>query len=127
MPFEDLTAEPVTRLVVRSPDHTPEHFLEMVSRIGLHGVNYAVGWTAWLDLAPEGVTKASGLEQVRRRLGVEPGATYAVGDGRNDIEMIEWAAWGAVMDSAPTEVLAVADEVLPDVHQDGVLQLLRRL
>jgi hydroxymethylpyrimidine pyrophosphatase-like HAD family hydrolase len=127
VPFEQLTAEPVTRLVVRSPDHTPEHFLEMVSRIGLHGVNYAVGWTAWLDLAPEGVTKASGLEQVRRGLGVEPGGTYAVGDGRNDIEMIEWAAWGAVMDSAPTEVLAVADEVLPDVHHDGVLQLLSRL
>jgi hydroxymethylpyrimidine pyrophosphatase-like HAD family hydrolase len=127
VPFEELTAEPVTRLVVRSPDHTPEHFLEMVSRIGLHGVNYAVGWTAWLDLAPEGVTKASGLEQVRRRLGVEPVGTYAVGDGRNDIEMIEWAAWGAVMDSAPTEVLAVADEVLPDVQHDGVLQLLSRL
>lgn len=127
VPFEELTAEPVTRLVVRSPDHTPEHFLEMVSRIGLHGVNYAVGWTAWLDLAPEGVTKASGLEHVRRLLGVEPAATYAVGDGRNDVEMIEWAAWGAVMDSAPTEVLAVADEVLPDVHQDGVLRLLQRL
>ncbi len=31
------------------------------------------------------------------------------------------------MDSAPTEVLAVADEVLPDVHQDGLLQLLQRL
>jgi Cof subfamily protein (haloacid dehalogenase superfamily) len=125
--FEELTAEPVTRLVVRSPDHTPEHFLEMVSRIGLHGVNYAVGWTAWLDLAPEGVSKASGLEQLRRRLGVQPADTVAVGDGRNDIEMIQWAALGAVMDSAPPEVLAVADEILPDVQHDGLLQILRRL
>ena len=28
---------------------------------GLHGTNYVVGWTAWLDLAPWGVSKASGL------------------------------------------------------------------
>ncbi len=125
--FEDLTSQPVTRVVVRSPDHTPEQFLELTARIGLHGVNYAVGWTAWLDLAPEGVSKASALEQLRRKLGVEPDATYAAGDGRNDIEMLQWAAHGAVMDSAPAEVIAVADEVLPDVTKDGLVQLLGRL
>lgn len=125
--FEELTRDPVARVVVRSPQHTPEHFLDLVARIGLHGVSYAVGWTAWLDLAPEGVTKASGLESVRRVLGVRPEATYAVGDGRNDVEMIQWAAHGAVMASAPPEVLALADEVLPDVSQDGLVQLLRRL
>jgi hydroxymethylpyrimidine pyrophosphatase-like HAD family hydrolase len=127
VPIEELTAEPVTRVVVRSPQHTPEDFLELTSRIGLHGVSYAVGWTAWLDLAPEGVTKASALEQVRRRLGVEPADTFAVGDGRNDVEMIRWAAHGAVMGSAPPEVLAIADEVLPDVTRDGLVTLLQRL
>lgn len=125
--FSELTAAPVTRVVVRSPDHTPEHFLELVARIGLHGVNYAVGWTAWLDLAPEGVSKASALEQVRRTLQVQPDRTYAAGDGRNDVEMLQWAAHGAVMGSAPPEVLAVGDEVLPDVQHDGLVQLLGRL
>jgi hydroxymethylpyrimidine pyrophosphatase-like HAD family hydrolase len=125
--FEELTREPVGRVVVRSPSHTPEHFLELVSRIGLHGVSYAVGWTAWLDLAPEGVSKASGLESVRRALGVEPAATYAAGDGRNDIEMLQWAAHGAAMASAPPEVRALAHEVLPDVAEDGLVHLLRRL
>jgi len=127
VPVAELTAEPVTRVVVRSPEHTPQDFLELTSRIGLHGVSYAVGWTAWLDLAPEGVSKASALEQVRRRLGVQPIATYAVGDGRNDVEMVQWAAHGAVMASAPPEVRAIADEILPDVGADGLLQLLRRL
>jgi hydroxymethylpyrimidine pyrophosphatase-like HAD family hydrolase len=127
VPIEELTAEPVTRVVVRSPQHTPEDFLELTSRIGLHGVSYAVGWTAWLDLAPEGVTKASALEQVRRRLSVEPADTIAVGDGRNDVEMLRWAAHGAVMGSAPPEVLAIADEVLPDVTRDGLVTLLQRL
>ena len=121
VPIEELTAEPVTRVVVRSPEHTPEDFLELTSRIGLHGVSYAVGWTAWLDLAPEGVTKASALEQVRRRLGVEPAMTYAVGDGRNDVEMMQLGRPRRRHGRArPPEVLAIADEVLPDVAHDGL-------
>ena len=35
--------------------------------MGLHRVSYAVGWTAWLDIAPDGVNKATALERVRER------------------------------------------------------------
>ena len=52
--------------------------LDLAERVGLHKVNYAVGFTAWMDINPEGVSKASALEQVRRRLRVEPGDTVAV-------------------------------------------------
>ena len=79
-----------------------------VESIGLHEVAYAVGWTAWLDINPEGVSKASALELVRRRLGVEPWATIAVGDQRNDIEMLRWAARGVAMGNAPDEGLKAA-------------------
>ena len=71
------------------------------SAIGLHEVAYAVGWTAWLDLNPEGVSKGSALELLRRRLHVEPADTVAVGDQRNDIEMLQWAARGVAMGNAP--------------------------
>jgi HAD superfamily hydrolase (TIGR01484 family) len=89
VPFAQLLHTPATRVIVRSPDHTSEQFMELTERVGLHGVNYAVGWTAWLDLAPDGVSKASALEKVRADLGVV--ATMAVGDGRNDLEMFAWA------------------------------------
>ncbi len=89
---------------------------------------YAVGWSAWLDIAPEGVSKATALEQVRRRLGVAPENTYAVGDGRNDIEMLRWAAHSAAMGNAlDDDVFAAADERLPDVTDDGLAEFLRRV
>ncbi|MGI4896887.1 MAG: HAD family hydrolase, partial [Janthinobacterium lividum] len=59
VPFDELFTEPVMRVVVRSPDHTSAQFSTLVAEVGLHGVAYSVGWTAWLDLAPDGVTKAS--------------------------------------------------------------------
>ena len=87
----DLVAQHVSRVIIRDPDSTAEDFLDLAGRLGLHGTDYVVGWTAWLDLAPVGVSKASGLVHVADRLGVAAADVLAIGDGRNDIEMLRWA------------------------------------
>src|SRR6476469_5273925 len=97
VPWEELIDSPATRVTFRSPTGTAEDFMELVERIGLHEVNYAVGFTAWLDINPEGLSKGSALELIRRRLSVEPRHTVAVGDQRNDLEMLQWAARGVAM------------------------------
>ena len=125
--WKGLAAQPTTRLTFRSPTGTAEDFVELVARLGLHGVNYAVGYTAWLDINPEGVSKASALEQIRRRLQVEPADTIAIGDHRNDLEMLEWAARGVAMGQAPEEIKARADEVTAPVEDDGAAVILRQL
>lgn len=127
VPFEQLLGAPATRVIVRSSEHTPQDFLELTERIGLHGVNYAVGWTAWLDLAPEGVSKASALDKVREHLGHEQASTVAVGDGRNDIEMLQWAARSVAMGQAPAEVQEAAGEVTGTVADDGLADVLESL
>jgi hydroxymethylpyrimidine pyrophosphatase-like HAD family hydrolase len=125
--MDDLCSVHVTRLVVRSPGQTSAEFHAVVRKMGLADVSYAIGWTAWMDIAPRGVTKASALEQLRRRLGVEPGATVAVGDGDNDREMLLWAARGVAMGHAAADVREVADEVTGTIDDDGVLAVLRSL
>ncbi|WP_372430540.1 HAD family hydrolase [Janibacter melonis] len=127
VPWEELLAHPTTRVTLRMPEATSEEFAEAVDRAGLHGVAYSVGFSAWLDINPEGVSKGSALEIVRRRLHVEPGLTVAVGDQRNDIEMLRWAARGVAMGNAPTEVQDVADEVTGVVDDDGLVPVLRSL
>jgi hydroxymethylpyrimidine pyrophosphatase-like HAD family hydrolase len=54
----------------------------------------------------------------------------AVGDGRNDIEMLEWAGKsgrGVAMGQAPREVIDVASEVTQTDIQDGVVKVLQTL
>ncbi len=123
--WEDLAAEPVTRVTFRSPTGTSEDFIALADRIGLHEVNYSVGFTAWLDINPEGVSKGTALEILRRRLGVDPSRTLAVGDQRNDVEMLTWAARGVAMGNAPEEVKAAAGEVTGHVEEDGLVPVLR--
>jgi len=125
--WEELVAHPATRVTLRRPEASSEEFMEQVEHAGLHGVSYAVGWTAWLDINPEGVSQGSALELVRRTLRVEPGDTVAIGDQRNDIEMLHWAARGVAMGQAPDEVKDAADEVTGTVEEDGLVPVLRSL
>lgn len=128
--FDELLTVDATRVVVISPDHAMEDFLSVVDRMGLHKVTYNVGWTAWLDIAPDGVNKATGLEYVRAHLGVPGDQVIVVGDGRNDIDMFEWAADGRgvaiAMGQAPDEVVAAATERTGTDLDDGVASALAR-
>jgi len=119
-------AEPVTRVIIRSPDQSAEDFAELAERLGLHGINYFVGYTAWLDLAPDGVSKASGLEIICARLGVDQADVLAVGDGLNDLEMLRWAGRGVAMGDSALPVQDAADDVTHTVEDDGVAVELSR-
>lgn len=125
--FATLLDAVAVRVVVFSADNTPEEFTQVITEIGLSGVTYSVGWTAWLDIAAAGVTKASALEDLRARLGIHPRHTVAMGDGRNDIEMLAWAGRGVAMGQAPQEVVDAADEVTHSVYDDGAAVVLRGL
>ena len=51
--------------------------------------------------------------------------TIAFGDGRNDLEMLETVGTGVAMDNAVPEAKAVADEICPDVNDDGITTWLK--
>lgn len=129
--FEDLGGEPVCRVVVVAPEHAEPDFVELVERIGLHHVSYAVGWTAWLDIAPMGVDKSTGLERVRADLGFDPAHVLVIGDGRNDLGMFRWAlengGRAVAMEQGPQEVRDAAGETTTSVEAGGVAAVLRSL
>ena len=85
-----------------------------------------VGWTAWLDIAPEGVDKSTGLKVALAQYDLQAQDLLAMGDGRNDIEMLTYAGLGIAMGTAPDEVKAAADEVTKSVQDDGVAAVLAR-
>jgi Cof subfamily protein (haloacid dehalogenase superfamily) len=124
--LDDLLAQEVSRVIIRDPESTADDFVALVEDLGLHGTNYVVGWTAWLDLAPVGVSKASGLEYVARQLGLTADDALAVGDGRNDLEMFTWARRGVAMGQAVEVVLEAADAVTGSVYDDGLADELDR-
>ncbi|WP_449280869.1 HAD family hydrolase [Leucobacter sp.] len=126
--FEELLGVQASRVVVVSPDHRLEEFLDAVETLGLTHVSYAVGSTSWLDIAPDGVTKASALEVIAEKVGIDDSRIFAAGDGRNDIDMLRWAARrgdSVAMGQAVPEVQAAAGRVTGTIEEVGLLTALR--
>ena len=130
-PLDQLMHGEVSRVVVLSPEQNVNDFLAIVESVGLHSVSYAIGYTAWLDISPQGVTKASALEQRRKALNVPTNRVIAIGDGRNDISMFEWANEGGgfsfAMGQGPDEVKQAATMVTASVEEHGVAMVLEGL
>ena len=128
--FDDLLTTVATRVVVIAPGHDMDDFLEAVESMGLHQVSYTVGWTAWLDIAPDGINKSTALEKVRTHMGYDPSRVMVIGDGRNDIEMLQWAGRhgrAVAMGQAPPEVMQHATEVTKTHDDHGVAWALKTL
>lgn len=127
-PLEELMHHPVSRIVVLSPEQETEEFVDTIATLGLSSVSYAIGYSAWLDIAPLGVTKATALEVVRDHNNIRKDQIITIGDGRNDISMFEWAKTGGglafAMGQGPEEVHAAASFVTDAVEDDGVASVL---
>ncbi|MFT3888577.1 MAG: HAD family hydrolase [Arachnia sp.] len=124
--IDELAAHDVSRVVIRDPNSSEEVFSELVAKLGLHEVSYFVGWSAWLDIAPQGIDKAHGLALVCEALGVDQADVLALGDGRNDIEMLQWAGRGVAIGDAPPEVKEAADAVTGPFADLGTVEELDR-
>ena len=127
VPFEHLLSEPVVRLVVRSDEHMESGFGDIVAQMGLHTVIFGVGDTAWMDIGPTGVSKATMLAELCTRLDVNPVCTVAVGDSWNDIDMLQWAGTGVAMGGAPRSVANAADATTDAEPGDGVAEVIEAL
>jgi Cof subfamily protein (haloacid dehalogenase superfamily) len=79
-----------------------------------------------LEVAAAGVDKGATLDRLARQWGVTPAEAVAFGDMPNDLEMLTWAGRGVAMGNGHPDIKAVADEVAPEHHRDGVAAVLER-
>lgn len=127
VPFEHLLTDPVVRLVVRSEAHADTGLGHIAAQLGMHSVIFGVGETAWMDIGPQGVNKATMLAELCTRLDINHARTLVVGDFYNDVEMLRWAGTGVAMGSAPDSVRAAADAITSATPGDGVAEVIDAL
>jgi Cof subfamily protein (haloacid dehalogenase superfamily) len=80
----------------------------------------------FVEVVDPAVNKGEALAFVAQRHGVSLDETLAVGDAWNDVPLLDAAAVGVAMGSAPPELRAHADLVVADVEHDGVAEALER-
>lgn len=74
----------------------------------------------YLEFMAPGVTKGPALAFLANHLGIDQVNVAAIGNERNDLEMIEWAGFGGVVGNAAPAVKERAPRVMPHHDEDGV-------
>jgi len=79
-----------------------------------------------LELLPAGASKGVGVSWLLDRLGVDPARCMALGDGENDVEMLQLVGLGVAVGNAAAKVKETADVVVGSNDQDGVAEAIER-
>lgn len=74
---------------------------------------------AYHDIMKKGVTKASAIERLASLLGIKKEEIIAVGDGGNDIEMLQTAGLKIAMSNATQKLKDIADVITPVDNNEG--------
>lgn len=125
--LEDLLSAPAVKLLIRkSGARSGDMAAALAGRLGTHGdITYSTN-NGLIELMPPGVSKATGVAEVARPLGVAAEDVVAFGDMPNDLPMLVWAGHGVAMGNANPEVAAAADEVTAPNTDDGLARVLER-
>lgn len=67
-------------------------------------------------------SKKDGISIITKHLNIDHQATVSIGDGDNDLEMIQYANCGIAMGNSKPILLNHADYITTDYHHDGIYQ-----
>ncbi|XP_072995436.1 endoribonuclease YBEY, chloroplastic-like isoform X1 [Typha latifolia] len=73
-----------------------------------------------LEVVPAGTSKGDGVKMLLDHLGITSKEIMAIGDGENDVEMLELASLGVALANGSEKAKAVADVIGATNDEDGV-------
>lgn len=79
-----------------------------------------------LEMTAQGVTKAAGLKELAKYLGISMEETLAVGDADNDRAVLEAAGFSVAMGNAERKIKEICDAVTRDNDHNGVGEAIKR-
>ena len=87
-------------------------------------VNFFTSQPVFLEFVSQGISKAKAMEVIGNYYNINPSEMIAVGDGCNDIPMLEYAGLGVAMANASDDVKDNADYITLSNEEDGVLKVI---
>jgi Cof subfamily protein (haloacid dehalogenase superfamily) len=89
-------------------------------------IKYYTSDPRFMEIMDVNSSKARALEALAESFGIKREEVIALGDGFNDIPMLEWAGLGIAMENACDRVKAAADEITASNEEDGVALVLEK-
>lgn len=96
------------------------------TQIGTHARLLSAGMSDEIEVLPYNVSKGTALKVLLKEMGIAASNVMALGDGENDVEMLEMVGLGVAMGNASAHVKSVADTVTATNDEAGVAQAIEK-
>ena len=124
---DDLTIlDQVTKIIWFQNDDLTKKYHREFGEIFKNKLNVTPSRKEFLEFFSIESSKANALKIIGEKLNVSQAETVAVGDGFNDLSMINYAGLGVAMANAPDKVKESADFVTLSCEENGVNHLIGR-
>ena len=80
----------------------------------------------FLEFVSAETSKGAALKEIGKLYGIDRSEMIAVGDGYNDLSMLEYAGLGAAMQNAPADVKSVCQYVTLSNNDDGAAEVIEK-
>ena len=80
----------------------------------------------YLEIVKKGIKKSEAIKVVMEKYDIKQDEVMAIGDGENDIEMLDFAGLGIAMENAKEEVKRFANDVTTSNNHDGVANAIEK-
>lgn len=121
---DEVVRRPPTKLVLVTSAEDVERILPSLQERWRGRLYVVRSQPEYIEFVDASVSKSGALAWLCERLGVARERVLTLGDGMNDVDMLEWAGLGVAVEEAAGPVRAAADLVVP---RAGVPALLRDL
>jgi Cof subfamily protein (haloacid dehalogenase superfamily) len=118
---------PVTKVLAVGEPPIPTEIAPLARAEFAGRADVTISHPRFLEFVAPGVSKGRAIRWLARRLRIPLGATLAIGDQWNDLEMLAEVGHGTAMPSAPAEVRAAARYVAAPLQDDGAARMIEDL
>ena len=118
---------PVTKVLAVGEPPIPTEVAPLAREAFAGLADVTISHPRFLEFVAPGVSKGRAIRWLARRLRIPLGATLAIGDQWNDLEMLAEVGHGTAMPSAPAQVRAAARYVAPPLEEDGAARMIEEL
>ncbi len=124
--YEALLEQGITKILWNDEVERVNFFMDELVRDDFEELSFCTSKPIFLELFSSKVSKAVAMETIGKLYHIDQSEMIAIGDGKNDLSMIEYAGLGVAMGNAPEEVKKKADVVTASNDCDGIAEIIEK-
>ncbi len=111
-------------LIIEDEKKRREYFKTELNKFYRNRLSISSSMESFIEITASSVNKGRALAEIADSYNILPEEIIAVGDGYNDLSMLEMAGLGVAMENAPEEIRSKADRITQSNDKQGVAKVL---